>query len=100
MKIFGTTEIVTIRLCQYFLGIISLDYQLDLMKVKFQLRLNKQRDFFRSGIDHNILFVYDNNECVNLLNKYGISKCLSSNSVTDKLFIHFTESLRTNGHLV
>ena len=97
MKIFDTTEIVTIRLCQYFLGIIPLDYQLDIMKLKFQLRLNKQNGLFRSGVNH--IFIHDIKECASLMIKYGITNRDSSKTVSHKCFMHFTEFLRTNGHL-
>jgi len=35
MKIFATTDIAIIRSCQFYLGILPLEYQLDICKYKF-----------------------------------------------------------------
>jgi hypothetical protein len=70
MKIFRTTNISTVRLCQYYLDIMPLEYQLDLNQYKFLVR-NK---FVNNPIHSDINRILCNQSCEfdDLITKYDL----------------------------
>ena len=78
MKIFSTFDVTTVRLCQYYLGILPLDYQLDLRKLTFLMRMKKDSGLIDTGL--NLIFAQEN-----LTNRY-------SNSLRAKYVLNYVYS--------
>ena len=96
MKMFATTDISVIRLCQYYLGVLPLDYQLDLRKFNFLLnrKPNRDRNMTLSGLNH--IFANEVCELDDLFGKYRLVNVNSFRIITDKLFEHFEASVCSN----
>ena len=91
MKIFATTNIETIRLCQFYSGNLPLEYQLDSAKCKFVLRFISLN---RSTRDLGNIFSRTSTEIDNIMLKYGITPSDSNYVIKLKLWHHFERSLK------
>ena len=98
MKIFATNDITTVRLCQFYLGITPLEYQLDLSKLKFFRRIKYGKAGDEIGINH--IFGHVGTEEQHLISKYGLDKNYSYYSAVEKVHSYFVNALRNEGLIV
>jgi Reverse transcriptase (RNA-dependent DNA polymerase) len=94
MKIFSTWDLITVRLCQYYAGMLPLNYQIDYSKCKFALRfaLNESIDnCHRDIISSNSL------DLQSIIMKYGITSNDTLARIYDRIRTHFIMSLSVDG---
>jgi hypothetical protein len=87
MKLFSTFNNTNVLLCQYYSGMLPLDYQCDLKRLLFLKRVSKHTD-------KNLLKLFN---CFSygqrLYDKYGIEVNDSPDSIKDKVRSHFDSSM-------
>jgi hypothetical protein len=91
---FSTYGISIVRLRQYYLGIMPLDYQLDLNKYNFLVQNLYDTSSNQSVINH--IFLNKSDELDDLVSKYGLVIGENINIVHSKVLNHFESSIHDN----